>query len=422
MIQDCYELRVGRIVGYLAKEKLSFWILLVYFIFEYLRPQSMYPAIDIIPWGKVIIIALSAVFFLEGNTFNVKNVENRFLIIYFIIVILSSMGAISSTESWSKLSVIIIYVWMYFLIVNLVNTEKRLFLFTLFFLLLNFKLAFFVGRQWVGRGFEYDKFGAVAGQGWLENPGEFGLEMVIFFSISIYFFLSVYKDINSIKKFILLLFPLSALASIIASNSRGSILAGGTVLLMIWVRGRKKLTGIILLFIICVGFFLTAPEEVLDRFQNMGEQTDSTAMNRVERWGRGLEMAKINPILGVGYGNWEIADKTYFNGTGALSHNIFIDCASELGYLGLIIFLLMILYTFVNNAKTRKLAKADLNEGRFIYNMAKGLDFALVGFLVGGFFVSVLYYPYFWVNMTMTVSLNNVARIKYGEDGQRRKV
>lgn len=421
-MQDCYELRVGRIVGYLAKEKLSFWILLVYFIFEYLRPQGMYPAIDIIPWGKVVIIALAILFLLEGNKLIVKNIENSFLILYFIIIVLSSVAAISPAQSWTGLSAVLVYIFTYFLIINLVNTEEKLFLFVLFFLLINFKLAFFVGRGWVGRRFEYDKYGAVAGQAWLGNPGELGIEMVIFFSISIYLFLSIYKDINYIKKFILFLFPLSGLASIIACNSRGSILAGGAVLLMMWLRGRKKLLGIILLFIVCVGFFLTTHEEVLHRFENMGEQTDTTAMNRVERWGKGLKMANANPFLGVGYANWPIADRAYFNGSGDLSHNIFIDCASELGYMGLIIYLLMIIYTFVNNAKTRKLAKADLNQGRFIYNMAMGLDYALVGFLVAGFFVSVLYYPYFWVNMAMTVSLNNVARNKYGKDGQRRNI
>jgi hypothetical protein len=40
--------------------------------------------------------------------------------------------------------------------------------------------------------------------------------------------------------------------------------------------------------------------------------------------------------------------------------------------------------------------------------MAHGLDGALIGFLVGGFFVTVLYYPFFWINLAMTVALYNV--------------
>ena len=42
--------------------------------------------------------------------------------------------------------------------------------------------------------------------------------------------------------------------------------------------------------------------------------------------------------------------------------------------------------------------------------MAHGLDGALVGFLVCGFFVTVLYYPYFWINLAMTTSLYEAAK------------
>jgi hypothetical protein len=42
--------------------------------------------------------------------------------------------------------------------------------------------------------------------------------------------------------------------------------------------------------------------------------------------------------------------------------------------------------------------------------MAHGLDGAMIGFVVSGFFVTVLYYPYFWINLAMTVALNNAAQ------------
>ena len=70
---------------------------------------------------------------------------------------------------------------------------------------------------------------------------------------------------------------------------------------------------------------------------------------------------------------------------------------------------------FLNNYQTRKLSlnhtgkKKEIKK-RFLYYMAHGLDGALVGYMVSGFFVTVLYYPYFWINMAMTVSLNAVAR------------
>jgi hypothetical protein len=36
--------------------------------------------------------------------------------------------------------------------------------------------------------------------------------------------------------------------------------------------------------------------------------------------------------------------------------------------------------------------------------------------MVTGFFVTVLFYPYFWVNLAMTVALNNVVHKELAND------
>jgi hypothetical protein len=41
--------------------------------------------------------------------------------------------------------------------------------------------------------------------------------------------------------------------------------------------------------------------------------------------------------------------------------------------------------------------------------MAHGLDAALIGYLASGFFITVLYYPFFWINFAMTVALHRAA-------------
>jgi len=84
---------------------------------------------------------------------------------------------------------------------------------------------------------------------------------------------------------------------------------------------------------------------------------------------------------------------------------------SELGYVGLIAFLLLIFSTYKNNSETINLSRQI--DSRFLYNLAVSLNLSLLAYLVAGFFVTVLYYPYFWINLAMTVSLNNITKIKY---------
>src|SRR5690606_39393877 len=123
------------------------------------------------------------------------------------------------------------------------------------------------------------------------------------------------------------------------------------------------------------------------RFARAGE--DQTSQARLERWEAGLEMAREYPLFGIGYNNWN----TYY---GPLSHNIFIQAVAELGFVGLGGFLALIGSTFVLNARTRKLARRLRSP--FMTHAAYGLDGALIGFIGSGFFVTVLYYPYFWIN------------------------
>src|SRR5690606_40827180 len=121
------------------------------------------------------------------------------------------------------------------------------------------------------------------------------------------------------------------------------------------------------------------------------------------RWEGGIEMALERPILGIGYNKWS----SYY---GPLSHNIFIEAHSELGFTGFTTFLLLIGSTFALNWKTRALLRKTPTETPFMYRMAYGLDGALIGYMVSGFFVTVLYYPYFWINLAMTVCLHVAAR------------
>jgi hypothetical protein len=115
----------------------------------------------------------------------------------------------------------------------------------------------------------------------------------------------------------------------------------------------------------------------------------------------------------VGYKNWMPYYAAYYNPKGQLPHNIFIEALGELGYLGLAGFVALIVATFVQNARTRRLTGPDARApDRFVHAMAYGLDGALVGYLTSGFFVTVLFYPYFWFNLGFTLALARYAVVR----------
>lgn len=411
MSNDLYTIEARKIWKYLKGEDLPFWLINLYLFFEYVRPQTLYPVIDFLPYAQIILIATFISVLTSKQSFHVANIENKLLWLYFGAILFSSMFALSPGHSFSRIMDFDFITWIliYYLIINIVTTEKRFLVFILAFLIYNFKMSQHSFIGWAKQGFSFSSWGSGSGPGWFHNSGEFGIEMCVFFPIALYFVVSLWRHWPKWKIFLFLLFPLTAVSGMISSSSRGALLGGAAVVVWIVVlQSRYKIRALLVMSLVAYLVFLAIPLEQKERFQSSGE--DRTSTTRLERWERGVEMGNRYPLFGVGYENWTIADKKFFGSTGGLSHNIFVQCFSELGYSGLVVFVLMILLVLINNFSTRKIARQQLKGNKFIESMAFGLDGALVGYLVSGFFVTVLYYPYFWINLAMTVALNNVAR------------
>jgi O-antigen ligase len=199
--------------------------------------------------------------------------------------------------------------------------------------------------------------------------------------------------------------PVTAITGIVGSSSRGALVALGGVSLWAISTSRHKVRALTAAIVLAGLVYAITPSEQKTRFQQAG--VDATSVSRTTMWKQGLEMMRDYPILGIGYDNWIQYHDINYGGHGLLAHNSFIQAGSELGYTGLLVFVAMIAAAFVINRRTRLLASRLSDRGKFMSYMARGLDGSLVGLIVGGFFISVLYYPFFWINFAMTVALYN---------------
>jgi O-antigen ligase len=199
----------------------------------------------------------------------------------------------------------------------------------------------------------------------------------------------------------------TAVTGIVGSSSRGAILGAAAVGLWLLTKSRRKVRAFVALAIVAGIVYAITPAEQKARLSAMGE--DATSISRSTYWKRGVDMMNDSPLHGIGYANWYEYHGTQY-GRRAYPHNIFIEAGAELGYTGLILFLALVVLTFFINRNTRQLASRAPGGGRFLFFMAHGLDGAMVGFLVTGFFVTVLYYPFFWISLAMTAALNNAAK------------
>ena len=274
------------------------------------------------------------------------------------------------------------------------------------FLLHSLKMAQHGTRSFIEGGGQFRTWGATGAPGWFTNSGEFAIQMCIFFSLSVMFFLALWRHWGFIKRLFFLVFPFTAVISVVASSSRGGQLAlgagiGWLMMKSLTTKHKGKAIGASIFVAICA--LVLIPAEQWTRFSEMG--TDQTSTLRITYWKHGLQIIKDYPVFGIGYENWIPYYMVNISRDVQLPHNIFIQAASELGYPGLLAFLALIVVTFMTNYRIRKLARQLPGGGLFATAMSHGLDASLVAYLVAGFFVTVLYYPFFWINLAFTVSL-----------------
>ncbi len=413
-MEKLYSLNIKCIIQSIRDEGWPFIFICLYLFFEYVRPQSIYTAIDILPFVPIILVlafigALTAGEF--GKSF--PSVLNKLIVVYAVVVLLSSIMSQYSAVSFAKLRSFFDWFIIYFLIVNIVTNERRFFLYLSAFLLFSFKMSQHGFLTWAKRGFSFSGWGITGAPGWFHNSGEVGIQMCIFVPLSFFFVLAIRNYISKKWLVFLSLMPVTGVGTAIASSSRGALVGlGGSALWSLLKRPKIFILGGIFVGLVAWIVYYAVPPEFMERFETAGN--DRTSLLRMERWEHGWDTMKKYPFLGIGFEAWtEYYPNKYHpehEGT-PLVHNIFVQCGTELGFTGLSVFVAMILCCFLVTRRVRKMAQG--HQDKFLAIISYGFDSALMGFLISGSLVTVLYYPYFWIHCAMTTCLNTAAHKKY---------
>lgn len=407
-LKELFSLKVGASWRYFLSETFAFWMVCFYLFFEYVRPQSIYPAIDFLPWNQLIIIAAFLSCFFDRSVHWVSSPINILLIIYLILILVSSYFSYFPNVSYDNLDAYYSWVIIYFMIISVINSERRFFIFICIFLIASFKISLFLALVWVGRGFSFTDWGLMGPPGFFENSGELAIQMLVFWPIAWAFVHTVKPYVTKVWYLLLLLMPITAIMVILGASSRGAQVALVIQILILNYRYvfRPKVLISVAMAIFLIWSFL--PDEQKDRFERIGE--DGTSRQRIVYFTNGLEMIKEHPVTGVGYFNFApYFERTYpedlFFGNAQLPHNIFIQVATDTGLIGLFIFIFL-LCQGLKLGKNLKSKFPDNGWGA----IGRCANISLIGFVVAGQFVTVAYYPFLWIHLALMVSLDNALK------------
>ncbi|MCG3169179.1 MAG: hypothetical protein CALGDGBN_00692 [Pseudomonadales bacterium] len=411
-MEDFYALRVGPIWRYFKGEHFSFWMVCAYFFVEYVRPQSILPALDILPWAQTFLIFALVGWLVSGQKYWPSHVINWLIGTFLLTILVSTLSASHRDLALRKLPDAYTWFIIYLLVINIVNTRKRFFIVLFIFLVASFKISLSLSHTWAMRGFSFTSWGLKGPPGFFENSGELAIQMAVYGPIALAAAGALSPFAAKWKRYALYAMPITAAMVILGASSRGGQIALFVQALLSSSKKIYKIRNLILVTVISSAVWLALPQEQIDRFSAIGE--DKTSQQRLLYWRHGLEMLNTHPVSGVGFFNFIPYYASHFPHDVIvekieLPHNIFVQVGSELGYPGLVAYIAILVALWRTGSKISALGLLVKTEDNgFSCRFGKAANVSLVGFVVAGQFVSVVYYPFLWIHAALVVAMHSV--------------
>jgi probable O-glycosylation ligase (exosortase A-associated) len=206
------------------------------------------------------------------------------------------------------------------------------------------------------------------------------------------------------------------LVSLIGTFARTAVFTGGATLVMLVFRSKRKIVSSVIIAVTVLGLLLIAPDNWFERMGTIADyQNDGSAMSRVEAWKWAWEFSLNHPIVGGGFGVFTLDARsiTSLGGGWNEAHNIFFEMVAEHGFVGLVLFCLLMLATYRSCTLVRKQVRGR-DDLAWAADLAAATQIALVAFVAGGSFVSIASNPYLYMLAGISVGTRDLITRELG--------
>jgi len=191
----------------------------------------------------------------------------------------------------------------------------------------------------------------------------------------------------------------SSFLAIVSTYSRGALLGLVAVGIFLSLKSRHKMATTSIVLITLVAALTFMPAKYMERMSTIATyQLDNSAMSRIQIWGVALHIAQDHPLFGGGFGVTEsksVVDQ-YKPGFAAHAvHNIFLGVLAENGFIGLGIWLSLLLVGW-RNARWIQRSSRNRPEWQWASDFAGMCQVSFVGYCVVGSFGNYEYWDYYF--------------------------
>ena len=206
----------------------------------------------------------------------------------------------------------------------------------------------------------------------------------------------------------------------LSTVSRGfvlSVLSSLVTLYRLEPRKKKMLALLIVLLVAAGPYYIQKYSERIGKERFELSSTAEVPRGRLGIWLIGWEIYKNHPIFGVGLSGFPVAfdeelkkDPTRigFRQYGRAAHNDYLMIMTELGTIGLMLWLALIIQVFRKGFRTYDILVRTKED--YLAAVSRGAISGFVGLLVASMFLGLYHSKYMWLLLTLFVLLANIAR------------
>lgn len=387
---------------------MAFTLLTLFAAFMYIAPAEWIPGVEILR-PALVTSGLAAALMVfrrlgRGIPVSVDGARGIALLLFVLLAAASISWSVFAPVSVSTVGDLVKLAAIYFTLVNVVITPRRLVLVCGALVLGSIVTSigviqwFLIGKDLVD-GFRSRWIGVYG------DPNHMAAAMGIVVPLAVAFI--THKKVPLLMKVASIAAAGLAVTAIVLSVSRGGFI-GLTIAMIVWAAREKgrRVQATVVAFVLAIGLVLFAPKSFWERNESVAQfQQDESARGRIHAWEVASNISTDRPLLGVGVGAFKYAWPLYarFEAKRAyVAHNIFLDVIGELGFVGLLFFLV-----FAGGATGGAFNVPNQEDHAW---MARGLAASMVGYLICDLFSGYILSSHLYVLFGLAASAERMVK------------
>lgn len=204
------------------------------------------------------------------------------------------------------------------------------------------------------------------------------------------------------ERYALLAAAALTLIAVIGTHSRGALLGLLAVGLFFLMKARNKFSVIVSMIPVALVILYVMPQEWFDRMGTVKTyDEDASAMGRIYAWNNAIKLANMS-FLGGGF-----RAVTGYGGTD--SHSNWFGVLGEQGWIGLIMFVLLHVFTWRTATRIMRLSK-DQPSLIWARDLAAMVQVSLVGYMSAGSFLGLQYFDLFYHLIVIVIIVAEIVK------------